>query len=212
MPRAHAILQSDYPYNLSARCINREWFSLPMEQVWEIFCEQLSETHEKYRLEIHTFVLMSNHFHLIASTPRANISECMWHFMRSSSLRLTRSGNRINETFAGRHYKCILQSPNYYLNAYKYNYLNPVSAGICDRAEDYSFSSLPMVMGKSRKSLPLLADTTYDLDPIGTLEWINSIPEPSLLEAARYGFKHSYFRSKKCRNTNRYLLRENDTL
>lgn len=122
MGRGKAILQSDFPYNISARCINREWFMLPMDKVWAIFCEELTRTHNDHDLVVHCFVLMSNHYHLIASTPKANISQCMHQFMTRSSRRLTRSGNRINETFAGRHYKTILHEPSYYLNAYKYNY------------------------------------------------------------------------------------------
>ncbi len=77
MPRAHAILQSEFPYNISARCINRDWFQIPMEEVWIIFCEELAETIQKHNLQVHSFVLMSNHFHLIASTPDANISQCI---------------------------------------------------------------------------------------------------------------------------------------
>lgn len=116
MPRAPAILQSEFPYNLSARCINQEWFNIPMPRVWEIFCTELSNTAEKHHLQVHSFVLMSNHYHMIATTPQANISQCMQYFMQRSSRALTNEGNRINETFAGRHYKCILQLPNYYLN------------------------------------------------------------------------------------------------
>ena len=105
MPRAKTILQSEFPYNISARCINREWFYISTERVWEIFCEELTRTSNHHELLIHSFVLMSNHFHLIASTPKANISQCMQQFMQRSSRRLTKEGNRINETFAGRHFK-----------------------------------------------------------------------------------------------------------
>lgn len=212
MPRAHTILQSEFPYNLSARCINQEWFHLPMNDVWKIFCEQLSETSQKHHLKIHSFVLMSNHFHLLASTPDANISECMWHFMKNSSHRLAQAGNRINETFAGRHYKCVLQMQNYYLNAYKYNYRNPVSAGISKAVEDYPFSTLRMVMGVDPQIIPLVEDNIYKYNPSGTLKWLNTNPLPEKLEAARYGFKRQFFKSKKCRITNKFILDENDTL
>lgn len=212
MPRARAILQSQFPYNISARCINREWFQLNMNFVWTIFCEQLSETSKEYGLQIHSFVLMANHFHLIASTPRANISECMWHFMMTSSRRLTRAGNRINGTFAGRHYKCILQSNCYFLNAYKYNYRNPVTAGVCENVEAYRYSTLRAVMGLEKSNIPLVTDATYQFDPERTLRWLNTAPTPEKLEAARYGFKHQYFKSKKSLVTNRWILGESDTL
>lgn len=80
MPRARAILQSEFPYHVTARCINREWFNVPMDKVWKIFCEELTRSHDVHNLQIHSFVLMSNHFHLIASTPEANISQAMHQF------------------------------------------------------------------------------------------------------------------------------------
>lgn len=212
MGRARVILQSDFPYNISARCINREWFDLPMPQVWQIFCEELAETEQEHEMKIHSFVLMSNHFHLIASTPKANISKCMHRFMSRSSRRLTRQGNRINETFAGRHFKCILHAHNYYLNAYKYNYRNPVTVGVCKAVEEYPYSTLPMVMGLQPKLIPIEEDLTYNSDPVGTVAWLNQTPDLQKQEAARYGFKRQFFQSKKCRLTNRYILGEYDTL
>ncbi len=197
MSRAKVILQSQYPYNISARCINQEWFNIPMARVWEIMCEELLYVIKDQNLEVHSFVLMSNHFHLLASTPDSNISKCMHQFMSRTSLRLTREGNRINETYAGRHYKCILQNQNYFLNAYKYNYRNPVSAGICTRVEDYIYSTLAAQIGLVEIKFPMAEDTTLSADPKGTLNWLNTAPESIKEDALRKGMKHQYFKSRK---------------
>jgi REP element-mobilizing transposase RayT len=212
MPRAKAILQSQFPYNISARCINREWFDLPMQEVWEIFCKELTEVAQDKKLVVHSFVLMSNHFHLIASTPEANISQCMHQFMNRTSRKLTRAGNRINETFAGRHYKTILQHHSYYLNAYKYNYRNPIAAGMSEKVEAYPFSTLHGLLNPTRLIVPLCEDSTFLSDPGGTLKWLNTDPAPEKLEAVRYALKRQYFRSKKDRGTNKPLIDENDIL
>lgn len=212
MGRARVILQSQYPYNLSARCINREWFQVPLERVWEIFCEEINRTTGDHEWNVHSFVLMSNHFHMIATTPHANISTCMQQFMTKTSLRLTKEGNRINETFAGRHFKCILQHPNYYLNAYKYNYRNPVAAGICEKVEDYPFSTLRGLLRPSEAKILILEDLTFTSDPSGTIQWLNTAPSTAMAEGVRFGLKHQVFTSKKCRNTNRPIISENDIL
>lgn len=212
MPRAKTILQSESPYNLTGRCINREWFNIPMDRVWEIFCQELNRTNLEYNLIIHSFVLMSNHFHLIASTPHANISQCMHQFMMNTSRLLTREGNRINETFAGRHYKCILHDYKYFLNAYKYNYRNPVSAGICDFVEDYKYSSLNVLLGNSPPILNLMEDITLKSDPVGTLKWLNTAPDPKKLEGVRYALKRQYFTTKKCPITRKPMIDKNDIL
>lgn len=212
MARAKAILQSQFPYNISARCINREWFEVPMDEVWDIFCHELTRTSNDHNLVIHSFVLMSNHYHLIASTPDANISQCMHQFMSRTSRKLTRAGNRINETFAGRHYKCILQHPNYYLNAYKYNYRNPVAAGICEKVEDYPFSTLSGKIKRSLLKIPICEDTNLISDPAGTLRWLNTAPDAKKIEGFRFGLRHQFFISKKDRITNRPLVTEYDIL
>ncbi len=210
MPRAKLILQSEFPYNISARCINREWFNIPMDEVWDIFCEVLDETIKKHNLVVHSFILMNNHFHLIASTPDANVDVCMHYFMFWTSRRLTKKGNRINQTYAGRHYKTILQQPSYYLNAYKYNYRNPVSAGICKLVEEYKYSTFQHVLSKVPLKFKLIADTTFDSDPTGTLAWLNTEPDAKKLEAVRWGLKHQYFKSKKCRSSRKLIMGEGE--
>lgn len=212
MPRVKTISQSNFPYNITARTINKDWFKLSLTQVWDIFSEELYLTNKYFDLEVHSFVLMSNHFHLIASTPGANISDCMYYFMKNSSLRLTRAGNRINQTFCGRYYKTILQHHSYYLNAYKYNYLNPVMAGISTCVEDYPFSTLHGLLGKSRLLIPIVEDVTLFSSLRGTLSWLNEVPDEEKLEAVRVGLTKQYFKSKRCRKSRQLILGENDTL
>lgn len=212
MARAKAILQSDYPYTITARCINKEWFNLSMDYVWEIFCEQLSSVSSSHDLQIHSFVLMSNHFHLLASTPQANISSCMMSFMTKTSKTLTRAGNRINQTFAGRHYKCILDEHNYFMNAYKYNYRNPVTAGICEKVEDYPYSTLSMKLKLTVQKIPYIEDSLLSEDKSGILEWLNKTPESEALKAAKNGFKGSYFVSRNRRDSSKPILGPNDLL
>jgi putative transposase len=212
MPRLKTILQCEYPYNISARCINRDWFQIPMETVWNIFCEELTFVNKKYHFQIHSFVLMNNHYHLIASTPDSNVSQCMQQFMHRTSKRLTKAGNRINQTFAGRHYKCILQHPNYFLNAYKYNYRNPVAAGVCEKVQEYAYSTLHGKLNLSDQLVPVCEDITLNFDTVGTLAWLNTAPESNKAEGFRYGTKHQYFKSKKDRTSNRPILTEYDLL
>ena len=156
--------------------------------------------------------ITNNRYHLIASTPDSNVSQCMQQFMHRTSKRLTRAGNRINQTFAGRHYKCILQHPNYFLNAYKYNYRNPVTAGVCEKVQDYAYSTLGGKLNLSDLLVPVCEDITLNNDTVGTLAWLNTAPESNKAEGFRYGTKHQYFKSKKDRMSNRQILTEHDLL
>ncbi len=212
MSRAKTILQSEFPYSVSARCINKEWFNLPMNVVWEIFCQELNLVTKDHYWRIHNFVLMSNHFHLIVTTPEANISQCMHQFMGRTSRRLTKEGNRLNETFAGRHYKCILNTESYFLNAYKYTYRNPVTAGICKLVEDYPYSTLRGLLNVSEIKILELIDWKYLKNTCETLNWLNTQPDAIKLEGVRYALKRQIFKSKNSRINNKPLIAENDIL
>ena len=194
MPRAKTILQSDYPYNISGRCINQEWFNLKMPDVWNIFCDELYLTSKFYDMIIHSFVLMNNHFHLIASTPEANVDKCMHRFMGNTSRRLTEAGNRVNGTYGSRYYKSILQHPSYFLNTYKYNYFNPVKASIVNHVEDYPYSTLHGLLGRSKIILPIIDETLFDKS-LDTLNWLNTAPRAKDLELVRKALKRPYFKS-----------------
>ena len=45
-----------------------------------VFLEKLKTSSEIYRANVQAYVLMSNHFHLILETPKANLSDFMRHF------------------------------------------------------------------------------------------------------------------------------------
>jgi len=177
MPRKQVLPQSQFPYHVGARSINQEWFQIPMPEVWEIMCGQLHFIHHAFGVRIHSFVLMNNHFHLLVSTPQANLSEAMSWFMRETSRGLTRAGNRINQSYGGRYFRSVIGSPLYYMHAYKYVYLNPVKAGLVQHPWDYPFSTLHGLLGQGHIMIPLIEDTTLFGDVEGTLKWLERMPD-----------------------------------
>lgn len=200
MPRPKIKPQSQFPYNVGGRCINREWFSLPMDQVWEIFCNRLYSTKFQFNLEIHSFVLMSNHFHLLVSTPDANLSQAMNYFMKNVSHDLTLAGNRINQTFGTRHFRSVVDSHHYFMQAYKYNYLNPVLAGICQSPEDYHYSTLSGLLGKTKLLVPVSEDILLFDDLEGIVKWLNRRPTADDWEIIGNSLKKSRFKIVKNRS------------
>lgn len=173
MPRFSTQLQSQFPYHVGARCINREWFHVPIDEVWEIMSEQLFFVHHAYNARILAFILMSNHFHLMIQTPDENLNEIMSWFMRETSRALTKSSKRINQAYGARYFRSILNSHHYYLHSYKYLYANSVQAGLVARVEDYPFSSLPGLLGIKPLYFTVAEDATLFADVEGTLSWLN---------------------------------------
>lgn len=185
MPRTKRIQQSEVPYSITSRCINRDWFGMPLEEVWEVMSEELFGLARLFEFRIHLFVLMDNHYHMVASTPQANISEGMATFNRRTSVRITKSQGRINQTYGARHYPCLLNSTHYYLNTYKYFYRNPVEAGLVRNVEDYRFGTLSGLLGTRHLFIPVWEDETLFSDVEGTLKWLNTCPRPEDRESMR---------------------------
>ncbi|OQW54629.1 MAG: hypothetical protein A4S09_05590 [Proteobacteria bacterium SG_bin7] len=155
--------------------------------------EQLFFVHHAYKVKIHAFVLMSNHFHLLISTPEGNLSNAMLWFMRESSRTIIKNSGRINQTYGSRYKGTLITSSQYYLNVYKYVYRNPVTAGICDRVEEYQYSTLSGLIGLCPLLIPVTEDTLLFDDVIKQLNWLNSQPKDGQLEETKRGLRKGVF-------------------
>ncbi len=197
MPRKPFHCDPLTPYHLVARTNNRRPFNAPMCRIWSIYEDQLFFLHHAFGVQIHCFVLMSNHFHLIATFPNVNFGESIRTFMGTTSRVVSFEENSKNHLYGGRAYRSRLGSFHYFVNAYKYIYLNPVRAGICRRVEDYEFSTLGGLLGKKQMSIPLAEDTLIFDDPIGCLKWLNTHPSNADISAVRKALRRLDFKFAK---------------
>ena len=69
-------------YHITARGSERGkiFFS---KKYYEKFKEYLAETREKHGFILHSYVLMTNHYHMIMETPEKNLSRIMHHINSS---------------------------------------------------------------------------------------------------------------------------------
>lgn len=177
MPRTNRITNAEFPLHLTGRCINRDWFGQPLESVWPIFCDHLYFCAIAFDVEIYSFVLMQNHFHLLARFPQNNLSKAMAYLMRETSRQICKNAERINSTYGSRFHSSMIKDEIHFRNVYKYNYRNPVSAGVVKYAEEYSFSTLAGLLGQRPLSIPLQEDTILFENPEETLRWLNRTPD-----------------------------------
>jgi len=166
---------------------------MPMPAVWEIFATNLKFACLAYNFRVHAFVLMQNHFHLLATAPEANFSKGVGTLLEMTSRHIGHDLGRLNQKFARRFRRSQISSLQYFFNAYKYVYLNPVSAGLVDRPEEYEFSTLGSLIGKSKFLIPV-EDLTFMSDPEGTLKWLNEPMKPEYRDAVRKALRRRVFK------------------
>jgi putative transposase len=124
------------------------------------FLEILADSSATYSVRLYSFVLMTNHFHLLVETPRGNLSEFMRHFNITYTSAFNRRHQRVGHLYQGR-YKSVLVDGDAYLSMVsRYIHLNPVKVGAVRRKSvkdqlqylwKYKWSSLPGYVSSSRR-------------------------------------------------------------
>ena len=124
------------------------------------FVQLLTQSVNIYTVKLHSYVLMTNHFHLLVETPLGNLSEFMRHFNISYTGYFNRRHSRVGHLYQGR-YKAILVDKNEYLSILsRYIHLNPVRIESLQKTEprerykqliSYPWSSLAGYIAKRKK-------------------------------------------------------------
>lgn len=193
MPRKLLIRTDEYPYHITNRSNNRENFYLDSQSLWEIYLDCLYQLNKQFGCKVHSFVLMSNHYHLIISTPLRNIGEAMKYFHREVAKKSNQKSKRINHFFGGRYKWSVIYQEDYYWNAIKYIFRNPVRAGICEKVQGHKYSSL--------NTHPLgwrweMVDWFHHQQPYiqPDLDWLNDPFQNEVEESIRFGLRRREFK------------------
>ena len=141
MARLPRLSVPGYPHHVIQRGNNRQpiFASLADRQ---FFLELLEQNAKKFAVQLHAYVLMDNHFHLLA-TPQADDS--LPQMMQAVGRRYVRyyndSQGRSGTLWEGRYKSTVIQTDRYFLACMVYIDLNPVRAGLVAQARDYPWSS-----------------------------------------------------------------------
>jgi putative transposase len=114
----------------------------------EVFLETLGQCCAKTDWQVHAYCLMSNHFHLVMETPKANLVAGMKWFLGTYTGRFNRRHKLFGHLFSGRYKSLVVDgSGNGYLRTVcDYVHLNPVRAQLLEPDQalrDYRWSSYP---------------------------------------------------------------------
>jgi len=106
-----------------------------------IFLSLLESMVERFNIEIHAFVLMNNHYHLLIKTIDANLSKAMQWLGTTYTRRFNMVNHHNGHLFQGRFKSIIVQNDAYLMQLSCYIHRNPLRAGIVERLADYRWSS-----------------------------------------------------------------------
>ena len=112
------------------------------EQDFFAYVGWLKKFSVKFRVDIHAWVLMTNHVHLLC-TP--NEEDAVSHMMQALGRQYVRYFNhsykRTGTLWEGRFKSCLVEDETYLLHLYRYIELNPVRASMVAQPSEYVWSS-----------------------------------------------------------------------
>jgi len=108
----------------------------------QVYLAWLKEASEAEKVNVHAYVLMDNHVHLLLSASEpSHISRVMQHIGRKYVPYFNRKYGKSGTLWEGRFKGCMVESEQYLLCCYRYIELNPVRANMVKKPEEWRWSS-----------------------------------------------------------------------
>jgi putative transposase len=185
-PRPHRVQFPGAIYHAYARATGEELlFRDDVDR--QQFVSILAATVAVYGLELHFFVLLGTHYHLLLTTPEPNLAAAMQYlsgtYCRLYNRRYARKGHLV----AGRYGTQLVESEAHGAWLVPYLALNPVRAGLVERPEDWRWGSYRSLIGLDREwsfVQPGFILEQFGPDPVQARKNLRECVEGALLEDA----------------------------
>ncbi len=147
MARLPRLTLPGYPHHVIQRGNNRQAiFKTAADH--QFLLDLIDENAKKLGVDVHAYVLMTNHFHLLV-TPQTGtgLPQMMQAVGRSYVRYFNDQQARSGSLWEGRYRSTLIQTDRYLLACMAYMDLNPVRAGMVGVALDYPWSSHGFYVG-----------------------------------------------------------------
>jgi len=141
MARLPRFVLVGHPQHIIIRGNNREPVFIA-EEDYRFFLGKLADAAKKHQCDIHAYVLMTNHLHLLATPNKTDgISKMMQMLGRYYVQYFNYTYKRSGTLWEGRYKASLIDSDAYALLCYRYIELNPVRANMVQHPSEYPWSS-----------------------------------------------------------------------
>ena len=126
---------------------NRHMDIFAEEEDRQYFLVILENVMKKYPFFIHSYCLMTNHYHILLETKVNEIWQIMQLVASNYAIYYNHKYQKDGHLFQGRYRSCIVESDEYFLQTSRYIHLNPVKAKMVGYPQDYKWSSYKTILG-----------------------------------------------------------------
>lgn len=116
------------------------------------YLEILSGYKRRHQFCLYSYVLMSNHIHLLMETTKTPLSKTQQGINQSYTMYFNRRYKTVGHLFQGRYKAILCDRDTYLLSLIKYIHLNPIRAKMVKELQEYKWSSHMHYAGKEKKN------------------------------------------------------------
>lgn len=116
------------------------------------YLEILSHYKNRHQFRLYSYVLMSNHIHLLIETGNITLSKIQQGINQSYTMYFNRRHKTVGHLFQGRYKAILCDREAYLLSLIKYIHMNPVRARMVKELQDYQWSSHKYYAGSEKKN------------------------------------------------------------
>jgi putative transposase len=114
------------------------------------FLDYIAKAVDRFGIKVHTYCLMTNHYHFLIETPDANLSRAIQWINVSYAAYFNRKRHRRGHLFQGRFKSILVDADEYLKHLSRYIHLNPLRAQMVEHLLSYTWSSYPAFVGKTK--------------------------------------------------------------
>jgi len=140
VPRVPRSCLPDGFFHVSARGVDRRTPLFRDANDRTAFLHLVRRAADRDRWTCHALCVMGTHYHLVVESTREQLSSGLQLLNCGYATYFNRRYGRFGHVFADRFSARVIESEEYLYDACAYVVLNPVKAGLCDRAEDWPWS------------------------------------------------------------------------
>lgn len=153
MARLPRLTLPGYPHHIIQRGNNRQAIFASTADYAQLL-SLLGEYAAKFKVAVHSYVLMSNHFHLLATPQTEDGVPLLLQAVGRSYVRFfNKRQGRTGTLWEGRYRSTLIQAERYLLTCMAYIDLNPVRAGLVANPADYAWCSYLHYTGRRADKL-----------------------------------------------------------
>jgi REP element-mobilizing transposase RayT len=140
MARALRVEYEGARYHVMCRGNQQRDIFLNQEDV-DLFLKSLAEVCTRNEVRVHSWCLMSNHYHLLLETPKGNLVDAMKWFQGTFTQRYNARHKLWGHLFQGRYKAKVVddKDSSYFRKVSEYIHLNPAEAGLVEPGAGRSY-------------------------------------------------------------------------